>query len=83
MPEYRLLQRHKLNKEWREVGDVLEINDELGRWWVEQGIAERVKSLAVAPRVVPKVAAAVPEIGTPRAFVPQPTRFPKCCGWKK
>ena len=82
MPEYRLLQRHKLNKEWREVGEVVEINDELGRWWKEQGIGVPVKA-PVAPRVVQKVAAAVPEIGTPRAFVPQPTRFPKCCGWKK
>ena len=82
MSEYRLLQRHKLNKEWREVGDVVEINDELGRWWKEQGIGVPVKAPAVAPRVVPKVASAVPEIGTPRAFVPQPKARFKCCGWK-
>ena len=81
MSEYRLLQRHKLNKEWREVGDVVDINDELGRWWAEQGIAVRVKPLTPAPKSAPKVSAAVPEIGTPRAFVPQPSRF-KCCGWK-
>jgi hypothetical protein len=80
MREYRLLQPHKVNKTLYPAGSVLEMNDELGRWWVEQGIAVRVKQDPIQ-RPAPKVSAAVPEIGTPRAFVPQPSRF-KCCGWK-
>ena len=80
MREYRLLQPHKVNKTQYPAGAVLEMNDALGGWWVDNGIAERVTPAAPA-RPGPKLAAAVPEIGAPRAFVPQPSRF-KCCGWK-
>lgn len=81
MHEYRLLQPHKVNKTLHPAGVVLEVNDELGNWWISQGIAEAVNQPA-APKFAPSVArASVPDVGIPRAVVAPPARF-KCCGWR-
>lgn len=74
---YRLLREHRINKVLRPVGYEIEIADQLGAWWVEQRIAERVDAANV-PAIPRPVAHAVP---VPRAIAPVAKRF-RCCGWK-
>ena len=87
VPDYRLLQRHKVNNVWQEPGVELALPQQLGDWLVGQGVVERVLSDVVPlppfgdgnDSVIPRANASAPIPHLQKINVAP--RF-KCCGWK-
>jgi hypothetical protein len=77
MPEYRLLQAHRIDKVLRAVGEEVALPQQLGDWLVAQQIMEPVEGNNTQPP--PQIAAPAPR--GPK-FVKQSPRF-SCCGWGK
>lgn len=83
MPDYELLKPHRLNKTLQPAGFVAtDIPEQLGKWWIEQGIAERIVVDQEAP--APVVEVALP--ATPAArLMPAPKNVTPwgCCSKQK
>lgn len=79
MPDYRLLAPHRINKEWRAVGETVSLPQQTGDWLVEQGKAAHVD--AIPAPAAPLEPGAFVQSRPPR-FDPPP-RFATCCNWPK
>jgi hypothetical protein len=78
MPDYRLIQRHKVDNVWQEPGYELPLPQQLGDWLRDQGVAERIELPTVPIPPLPRIVDVVPR----PPVLARAVRPFKCCGWK-